>query len=247
MANPSFGQQEFLNELGTEKAESFNKLVNSYERFLQLNYPAIEGKGEQTRAFMLQLIQEDMPLKYDSLDAIGIITELEQSGLRKDIFLFEGEVYKLTYDIEQFFPETEIEIDTSEIDDDFGDPRFDYSKIDTSSWEVFHARYLAQLPPDERKREEEREKKRIERRKWSPNPNPRSLYHYSLLRSDTLFVAYCLLRYDGLTPAITQTLLDFPTDDLENWQPQIVFVVDYYFGSILFRYRRYMKQATNNR
>ncbi|MEM8940317.1 MAG: hypothetical protein AAGC64_13335 [Bacteroidota bacterium] len=225
LANLSFGQQEFLNELGPEKTESFEELVNSYERFLQLNYPTIEGKGERTRAFMQQLIDNKEPFKFDSLDAIQIISELDRTGLRKDIFLYEGETYEPTYEIERFFPEIEVKPDTSEIDDDFNDENIDYSKIDTSSWETFLAKYLAQLPPEERRREEEREKKRIERKKWSSNPNPNSLYHYALLKSDTSFIAYCWLRYDGLTPAISQTLLDLLADELEHWKTQMVFVL----------------------
>lgn len=194
---------------------------------------------------MFHLIQDEKPLKFDSLGAIDIIEELEESGLRKDIYLFEGEEYEPTYDVVQFFPELEVKPDSSEIDDEY--VNFDLSLIDTSSWETFHTRHSTQLRPEERKREEEREQRRIERKKWSPNSNPSSLYHYALLKSDSSFVEYCWLRYDGLTPAITQTLTDFPADELENWKIQLVFVVDYYFSNILFRYRKYMEWADNTR
>ncbi|MBR08791.1 MAG: hypothetical protein CMP48_14080 [Rickettsiales bacterium] len=237
LANPSFGQQKFLNELGTEKAESFIKLVNSYEQFLQLNYPTIEGKGERTRAFMLQLIEGQDPFKYDSLNAVQIINELEQSGLRKDIFLYVGEVYEPPYNIEQFFPDREVQVDTSEIDDDFGGDGFDeYLESITN-----------ELTEEQKRINEERDRKREENRIWQLENTADGLYHYALLKSDTSLSVYCEIRYYGLTPAITQTLLDFPTDELEDWRVQLPFVVDYYFGNILFRYRRHIKQATNKR
>ncbi|MEQ8471650.1 MAG: hypothetical protein RIC35_10705 [Marinoscillum sp.] len=235
MTNLSFGQQEFLNELGTDKAESFNKLVNSYERFLQLNYPTIEGKGEQTRAFMLQLIQVNRTWKYDSLDAIDIIKDLEQSGFRKDIFLYEGEDYEPTYDVAQFFPETEVQIDTFEIDDDFGiDGLDEYLQLVT-----------VEPTEEQRKIKEERDLKREENRIRPFENNPNGFYHYALLKSDTSLSVYCRIRYYRITPAITQTLLGFPTNKLEDWRVQLPLVVDYYFGNILFRYGKYMKQATN--
>ncbi|MFK7952388.1 MAG: hypothetical protein AB8B73_06045, partial [Ekhidna sp.] len=71
LTNVSYGQQEFLNELGTVKAASFREFMDSYHSFLNSNYPNTSSLGEQTRKFMMGMVE---PLTYDSLAAINVIS-----------------------------------------------------------------------------------------------------------------------------------------------------------------------------
>ena len=89
--------------------------------------------------------------------------------------------------------------------------------------------------------------RREERRKWGATPTAKGLFHYALLRTDTSFSAYCLLRSMQISPAITPALTELTNSELESWNVQIIFMIDYYLGSILFRYRRNMTQAIDSR
>ncbi|MEO9870872.1 hypothetical protein [Ekhidna sp.] len=245
LTNVSIGQQEFLNELGTEKAESFRKLIDSYQRFLSLNYPNASSLGEQTRSFMMQMVNGEKPLNYDSLDAINVISSLEQSGLRKEIYLYNEEEYEGNYELREFLSEVEAD----EIDESIA---FDNREIIVNDslkkkWDAIFQERFEQLSPEQKKIEEELEKRRKERKIWGSTPTPKGLFHYTLLKTDTSFYAYCLIRSMDNSPAITPALTELSNDELELWNIQIIFMIDYYLRDILFRYRRHMKPATNKR
>ncbi len=233
-ANFSFGQQEFLDELGTEKAESFRELMASYQNFLNTNFPNASSLGEQTRKFMMNMVNDE-PLNYDSLEAINLITSLEKSGLRKEIYLYADESYDSAYNLRQFLTAEQAD----EIDEIIALNNREIDVPDSLKWKVFFQKHLESLPPEQRKKEEEMEARRNEGRKWASTTNPKSLYHYALLKTDTSFYTYCLIRIE-LFPAITEALTELSNDELETWNVQILFMVDYYLGNILFRYRRYM-------
>ncbi|MER3328344.1 MAG: hypothetical protein RIF34_02110 [Candidatus Kapaibacterium sp.] len=184
----------------------------------------------------------DEPLTYDSLDAIHLISVLEESGLRKDICLFSEEIYEPKYNLRPFLTEEQAD----EIDKIIALNNREIDVPDCLKWEVFFQKHLERLPPEQRRKEEEMEDKRIEGRKWVCTPNPKGLYHYALLKTDTSFYVYCLIRSE-VFPAITAALTELPNDELEIWNVQIFLMVDYFLGNILFRYRRHMTQATNSR
>ena len=231
-ANLSFGQQEFLNELGTEKANSFQKLIDSYRNFLNLNYPNTTSLGEQTRKFMTQVVN-GQTLKYDSIDAIDLIKALELTELRKDISLYREELYGTRYDVRHLLTEDQAD----EIDENI---TLNYSDRGISDSLERDVSYIEKLPADLRRIERELEAKRMEARKWGTRPNPTGLYHYALLKSDTSFYVYCLARTMGISIAITPALTELADEELESWNTQLIFIVDYYLEKVLFRFRRYM-------
>lgn len=228
-------RQQFLNELGNEKSESFEFLTDSYELFLKINYPNISRVGEQSREFMIQIIEDHEPFIFDSLNAIQVLTELERTGLRKDIYLYYGEIYKPTYDVEQFLPIVEpSNVDFSEVDDDFVD------LLPLDSIEISKEQKQINL---------ERERELIEERKWYTFPNENGLYNYALsktFKSDTSFVTYCEVRYHGLSPDLTTALSEISEHELELWQNQLPLMVDFYFHTILGKYGKYVMEAPTN-
>lgn len=183
------------------------------------------------------------PIEYDSLDAINLITSLEQSGLRKEIFLYSGESPDTTYNLRQFLTEEySREIDESITYQEFIVHDSLEAKRNSIPQEIFD-----QLSPEDQKIEIELERMREERDKWSPISTPKGQFHYALLKTDTSFSAYCLMRAIDFTPGITQVLLDLTNSELESWNIQTLFMVDYYLRQILFRYRRHMIQNINSR
>ncbi|MGB3467478.1 MAG: hypothetical protein WBA74_19490 [Cyclobacteriaceae bacterium] len=224
-------RQQFLNELGTEKSASFELLTDSYERFLNTNFPNKSGVVEQSREFVIQLIEDREPFNSDSLNAIQVLTELERTELRKDIFLFFGESYEPTYDVEQFLPVREqVNIDLSEVENDFE------NLPSSDTIELSEKQKLINL---------EREDKQEEARKWYTYSNESGLYNYALAKvfeSDTSFLSYCEIRYYGLSPALTPELTE-----LELWKNQLPLIVDFYFLAILRRYGKYVIKDPNRR
>ncbi|WP_421764897.1 hypothetical protein [Ekhidna sp.] len=188
---------------------------------------------------MMQLVNGE-PLDYDSINAIDLINTLEQTGLRKEISLYSEELYDPTYNLRQFLTKDQAD----EIEENIILNYSDRDIPDSLKWDVS---YIEQMPPDQRKKEEQREAKRREGRKWGTAPNPTGLYHYALLKTDTSFYVYCLARTMGISIAITPALTELSNKELEDWNIQLLFMVDYYLGNILFRYRRHLIQATNSR
>ena len=242
-ANWTFCQQAFLNELGIEKAQSFQNLIDSYRNFLDLNYSNTATLGEQTRKFMMQMVNGET-ITYDSLDALNLIRDLEESGLRQDIYLYSNETYEPTYNLRQFLSEEQAD----EIDDVIALTNREFIVNDSlkHNWDsIFQVRF-SQLPPEKRRIHQELERKQEERIRWTTDTNPKGLYHYALLKTDTSFYSYCLIRTE-LLPGITPALTELSTQELEAWNIQILFMVDYYLTNILFQYRRYMVKDVNRR
>lgn len=211
--------------------------MDSYQNFLNTNFPNSSNLGEQTRKFMMGMVNEE-PLTYDSLDAINVITLLEQSGLRKEIYLYSGESYDSTYFLRQFLTEDIA----NEIDENiaFNNREINVNDSLKNKWDSIFQAQFDQLPPEQKKREKEMEKKREERRRWGLTPTAKGLYHYALLKSDMSFSVYCLARTMGVSISITPALTELSNQELEGWNIQLIFMVDYYLGNLLFRYRRHM-------
>ncbi|MEM6642780.1 MAG: hypothetical protein AAF616_07350 [Bacteroidota bacterium] len=117
----------------------------------------------------------DEPLNYDSLDAINLITSLEKSGLRKEVYLYAAESYDSTYNLRQFLTEEQAD----EIDKVIALDNREIILNDSlkNKWDsIFQARF-DQLPLEQKKREQKMEEKREERRGWGSTPNPKGLFH----------------------------------------------------------------------
>jgi hypothetical protein len=226
-------QQQFFSKLDTEKAESFKILTNNYKKFLDENFPTKSGIGEQSREFIKRMLEHQVPLSFDSLNAIRVIIKLEQTRLRKDIFLYSDESYKSTYNVEQFLPER-------------GQNNIDLGQVDENFEDIFPIDSIT-ISEEQKRINLKRERELEETRKWYTAPNENGLYNYALakaFKSDTSFLAYCELRQSGLSPSLTTEYAELPEAELELWKNQIPLIVDFYFHGILWRYGKYIKKGS---
>lgn len=222
-------QEIFYMELGPKKASSFKLLMDSYEQFLESNYPDKKSFGERTTEFLNQILKDSLPVTFDSLNAVRLLAELDKSGLRQDIYLYQKENYNQVYDIDQFLPEQEpSEIDLSEVHDDFED----IFPIDT-----------IELSEEQKQLNLKREKNLDEYIRNRPYPNEKGLFLYGLsksMRSDTNFIAYCQIKREGLD--VSPTLIangylnNLTEADYERWENKIPLAVDIYLFELLVRY-----------
>lgn len=219
----------FYEELGSKKGRSFKLLIDSYEQFLESNYPDNKSLGERTTEFLNQILKDSLALTFDSINAVRLLAELEKSGLRQDIYLYQTENYDQVYDIDQFLPEQEpSEIELSEVDDDFED----IFPIDTF-----------ELSEEQKLLNQKREEELYEYIRTRPYPNENGLFLYSLsksLQADTNFIAYCQLKRMGLdfSPALLASgyLNNLTETDYERWENKIPLAVDIYLFKLLVRF-----------
>nr|MBI1231995.1 hypothetical protein [Cytophagales bacterium] len=204
-------------------------LIDSYEQFLNSNYPAKKSLGERTTEFLNQILKDSLPVIFDSLNAVSLLAELEKSGLRQDIYLYQMENYNLVYDIDQFLPEQETsEIELFEVDDDFE------AVFPTDTLELSEEQKLLN-----QKIEKKLEKYSVTR----PYPNENGLFLYGLSKSlsaNTNLVAYCQLKREGLldSPSLLADgyLNTLTESEFEDWENKIPLAVDIYLFELLVRY-----------
>lgn len=222
-------QEIFYKELGPKKAKSFKLLMESYEHFLTLNFPQKTSVGARTSELLNQILKDSLNLTFDSLNAVRLLAEIEYSGLRQDIYLYQTEDYKSVYDMGQYLPEPEPgTIDLSEIEDDFED----IFPIDT-----------IKLSEKQKLLNQKKEEELQEYIRTRPYPNENGLFLYSLsksLNADKNVIAYCQLKRQGLdvSPAILADgyLNNLTEQDYESWQNMIPLAVDIYLFELLVKF-----------
>ncbi len=91
--------EEFNKVLGEEKAKALDELIVSFQEFLDINYT--EGDlGEKTKEFLMDNSNYKFPQwKFEKLSNKRILEKIEQSGLRKELYLYEFENYEAEYNI----------------------------------------------------------------------------------------------------------------------------------------------------
>lgn len=102
---------QFNKFLGGEKAKCLDKSVESFERFLETNYPHEKGIQNKTKAFLMQLdstLSPDSNWVFETKKNELLLRSLESSGMRIEIYRYGYEDYSPDYDIEEF-----IEKDTN--------------------------------------------------------------------------------------------------------------------------------------
>jgi hypothetical protein len=226
-------KQRFLTEIGPEKAESFKILTTSYIKFLDENFPNKSGLGEKSREFIKKMLNQDVSFSFDSLNSVLVLMELERTGLRKDIFLYDNESYQSTYNVKQLLPERrQNKVDLDEVDENFED----IFPIDS-----------IELSKEQRQINLKREQELEEARKWRTYPNENGLYNYALAKafqSDSSFLVYIELRHNGFSPSLTTKYAELPEDELALWKNQMPLLVDFYLHGILWKYGRYIKNGS---
>ena len=89
--------QEFNEILGEEQSAAFDQAVDSYKKFLDLNYSDQESLTDQNSQFLkdFQNIYTSGPPDWKFPDDIqAVLNQWEKSGLRKEIRLWPNENYK---------------------------------------------------------------------------------------------------------------------------------------------------------
>ncbi len=218
----------FINELGTKKTEALNALSDSFENFLLVNYPKQLTLGGRTREFLTD-IQNNRPLEeFNQLNLKAVLEQLENSGLRKDIYIYGSEIESYTndYQIEQYLPKNEVtQIDISEINENFEEM--------TETIELSDEQILAN---------DEMEKRNIEYAKRRPNTNTKGLFLYALAKSmqaDTAYLKYVDFKTTGLDiiPPILATnyLTHMSDEEMEKWHNRLPLIIDIYYFNLLQR------------
>jgi hypothetical protein len=89
--------EEFDKFIGIEKAKVLNKAIASFDNFLSLNYSDSASYGQRVTAFLTDFNNQNTDQNLDkwvlhSSQIKELIIEFEQSGLRKDIWLYNDEI-----------------------------------------------------------------------------------------------------------------------------------------------------------
>lgn len=86
----------FEETLGPQKADALNKLSNSFDSFLSLNYPKSTNASRQFLLDIQAVLRKSKSIHdwdFRNLELDEIIGAVEGSGLRSEIWLFEDEEY----------------------------------------------------------------------------------------------------------------------------------------------------------
>ncbi len=109
---------QFNKFLGDDKAFALDNLLFSFQEFLNKNYSSEEHLATKTRHFLRYLLKNDCePLdswKFNTKKNLKVFNAFEESGLRKEIYLYQYEIeahefLKQEYSIYDIIKETETE------------------------------------------------------------------------------------------------------------------------------------------
>lgn len=105
------GLEAFNETLGVEKSKALDETVDSFEEFLTVNYPNQKTYSERVFSFLLELdsacndgifYAQDMSWTLNSDNDKRVVDLFENSGLRREIWLFGYEEYYPKNDISEF-------------------------------------------------------------------------------------------------------------------------------------------------
>lgn len=230
--NSPSGYQDFLKQLEPDKQLALEQLIISFDVFLLANYP--DEKYNEDRIYrFLKDIETDNNEKNPILNNPEIDTAIvlmEESGLRKDIFLYKTEEYGKKYDVGQYIPDEPVDesptIKLSDSKEDFED-------------------LLPLPPPYERAEVSEKDMKAFDEiLAKTPFINKNGLFLYALAISnnnDPLVSEYVMLQYKyGSSQYMLAfgLLTNFEKEDYNQWFIKLIIVVELYYPMILWNYRQ---------
>ena len=100
--------EEFNTFLGQDRSEMLSVLNHSFDTILQSAYPDIPDFPDRIFAFLDSYSkQNDFETSFftDSTSFISLKNQLENSGFRKDFYLYEGENTDQQFNLDDFIPE----------------------------------------------------------------------------------------------------------------------------------------------
>ena len=108
--------------LGEQKTGALNTLIQSFDNFLQLNYPQFEKGNARIQQYLLDhdkanlYYPDSLPKwKFDHKDISSTLEQLEISGMRKEICIYGYEKPGNTYSLDGFFADPFADIDTNDL------------------------------------------------------------------------------------------------------------------------------------
>ena len=100
--SPKSDIENFNEFLGKEKATALNEAIESFDNFLETNFPKQDNQSDRTKEFLKQFLNSDSPDSswiFTTNRNKRIIEQLESSGLRKEIWIYGNENYDEKYNI----------------------------------------------------------------------------------------------------------------------------------------------------
>jgi hypothetical protein len=163
--------EQFNEFIGESRAVVLQEAVDSFDRFLIVNYPELENQSLRTKAFLEEFVNPNSKTKkwtFDESEIMQLKEAFEKSGLRKEILLFGYENYESNKDFSKVLP-PDSSRDTKEIKD-LGE-----LELDLIEEEIIPIRNVD--------RKEEARIEQEERVENSLRPNYKGDYVYALLKS----------------------------------------------------------------
>lgn len=102
----------FIAFSGPEDAEMLEILNYSFDTLLQTIYPDIPGFQDRLSVFLVDYSEQNdfyggFPFSSDSVSYRALKNQMEESGFRKLVYIYEEESDQQNYDLSQFIPEEE--------------------------------------------------------------------------------------------------------------------------------------------
>ncbi|MBD8488723.1 hypothetical protein IFO69_08205 [Echinicola sp. CAU 1574] len=203
--------EDFANALGAEKMEALNALVASFDQFLLQRYPVNTSPSEKSYQF-LNDVSHRRSLNLSQVRGRDLlVAKLEDSGLRKDIYIYESE--KATYPnypVDQLMP---VEYPEESMELSLNDKRFQFLLTSSNAEEV---------PSDSTLRY-----------------NKEGLFMYAMAKSkqkDQDFMRYVEVKYkleDIHAVMIAQRHLENLAGKEFTWFQKLPIVIDIYYRMLL--------------
>ncbi|EON78032.1 hypothetical protein ADIS_1571 [Lunatimonas lonarensis] len=227
-----FGQKidrEIFDEtLGSKKAQTYSMLEESFEKFLNLNYPDEKSLSKKMKRYLLDIHDQNFNWIFDNNLSSITLQQLESSGLRKDIMLYKNETYEERFPFEDYIEEKKPSTDKSE-------------EIELN--EYFED--IIEVPPTSRKEERRLRKEEFKRQKIRdkfPQPNKHGLFYYALAKSkkdneDILAYLAGITKY-GIRPSPSLIAYGFienlTEEEFIKWENKLLVIVEVYLSSLIY-------------
>ncbi|QDH78257.1 hypothetical protein FKX85_04065 [Echinicola soli] len=219
LASCTSGHQEkktFSSELGAEKMQALSMLIDSYGRFLKVNYADISSQEEKTRHFLEDIFRQRPITAIKQMPGITeALQAMESSGLRKDIYIYEHEVDNYPeYPVKQLMPSNF--------------PDYSLSSHRLRSGIIAHTTLTISSPSTV-----------TLRKKTSLTFNKDGLFMYALATAklnDGTFMNYLKLRYktSDIHPYFSaENFLDNQQRNAPLWFEQLPIIIDIYYKMLL--------------
>lgn len=229
----------FNDFLGPDKADVLNSAVQSFDRFLLINFSL--DASTSTIEFLKYIQDNSAP---DSSWALPternktIVSEFESSGLRKEIWIYGDEEFEAQYDIHEILlPKEHEPADIHyvgelalDLDEELIIPNSEIDTADIAS----------------------RKKEMDERRRNTPRVNHSGRYLYALTKfspDDSILHEYINAKVFGsnISPNLLASVLLSPATDFEDPFIKRIIVTELYYGIMLWDIERKEKNLRENK